>query len=112
MIRHCFIAALLAAGMAGAVLVTEVAGADKNRKGRIERDHDDVWSARRDETILALPQVLAMVGSKIDGEIIETEFEVEHGRPVYEFKYVDGKGRVRELYVDARTGAILQDKPD
>lgn len=56
--------------------------------------------------------MLGLIGPKINGEIIETEFEYDQGRPVYEFKYVDKKGRVQELYVDARTGILLKDKPD
>ena len=56
--------------------------------------------------------MLTLIGPKISGEIIETEFDYEDGQPVYEFKYVDRNGRVRELYVDARSGDILKDKPD
>ena len=51
-------------------------------------------------------------GMKALDAIIETEFEYEDGVPVYEFKYIDRSGRVRELYVDARTGAILKDEAD
>jgi uncharacterized membrane protein YkoI len=35
------------------------------------------------------------------------ELEREHGRWVYEFKIVDAGGRLLEVYVDARTGALL-----
>ncbi|MHA1567165.1 MAG: PepSY domain-containing protein [Alphaproteobacteria bacterium] len=31
---------------------------------------------------------------------------------MYEFKYVDRNGRVREIIVDARTGVVLGDEPD
>ena len=112
MTRRSFVAALLASGALATGLVTDVARADKKRNGRGEWDHDDAWSARQGGSILPLPEVLAMVRPQIDGKIIEMEFEYEYGRPVYEFKYVNGNGRVRELYVDARTGAIVKDKPD
>jgi len=101
----------LAATILAAGPVARVARADK-KKGRSGHDHDDAWRAREGGSILALPEVLGIVDPQIDGEIIETEFENEDGRPVYEFKYVDRKGSVRKLYVDARTGVILEDKPD
>ncbi len=107
MTRRGFITALLAAAAVAAVSLAQVARADKKKKA-----HDDAWSAREGGTILPLAKVLDMVRPKIDGEIIETEFENEHGRLVYEFKYVDRNGHVRELYADARTGVILMDKPD
>lgn len=112
MTRRYLITALLASAALAAGVVTDMARADKKKKARSDRDHDDVWSAREGGSILPLPEVLAAVGPRINGKIIETEFEYEDGRPVYEFKYVDQNGRLRELYVDARTGVILKDKPD
>ena len=112
MTRRSLITALLAFAPLAVWFVTDVARADKKRKGSSERDHNDAWSAREGGATLPLPEVLGIIGPQINGEIIETEFEYEHGRPIYEFKYVDRNGRVRELYVDARTGVILKDKPD
>ena len=116
MTRRSFIAAFLATAAVFAGPFTQEARADKKRRRRgreRERpDHDSAWSARVDGSILALPEVLARVSPQIDGEIIEIEFDTEHGGPVYEFKYVDRGGRVRELYADARTGVILKDKPE
>lgn len=100
------VAVLLTAAPAG-----DWASADKKRKGR-DDDHDEAFRAVQGGAILPLAKVLAIVRSKIDGEIIETEFEYEHGTPVYEFKYVNRQGQVRELYADARNGAIIKDKPD
>ena len=119
MTRRSFIAALLATTAISVGLNMQEARADKKRRRRGRRDHDrdrpdhdSAWSARADGSILALPEVLARVSQQIDGEIIEIELDTEHGGPVYEFKYVDRSGRVRELYADARTGAILKDKPE
>ena len=103
---------LIVAMLATVALATEAARADKKKKRRDDEDHDDALSARQDGSILPLSEVLATVDAQIDGEIIETEFDYEDGLPVYEFKYVDRRGRVRELYVGARTGVILEDKPD
>jgi uncharacterized membrane protein YkoI len=112
--RRQLVGALLALSTLAAAPLVQDAFADEKKGWRRnrDRDHDDAWRARQGGAILPLAKVLAMVRPKIRGEIIETEFEYEHGRPVYEFKYVDRRGRVRELYVDARTGAILKDEPD
>jgi uncharacterized membrane protein YkoI len=74
--------------------------------------HEQVYRHRQSKDILPFRDILKAVKPFIRGEIIETEFEVEHGLPVYEFKYVDKSGRVREMYVNARTGKIIKDKLD
>ena len=108
--RQLVVASFSAALLATAPLFGR-ALADRKRKRR-DDDHEEAFRARQGGAILPLAEVLAMVRPKIDGEIIETEFEYEHGIPVYEFKYVNSRGQVRELYADARNGAVLRDKPD
>lgn len=81
-------------------------------KGRKGRDHDDAYRALQGGKILGLPEVLAIVRRRTSGEVLETEFDYEDGVPVYEFKYVDKTGRVRELEIDARTGAVIKDELD
>lgn len=110
--RRTLLVGLLASTVLAFGTARDGAWADKIKQRAREGDHDDAFSAREDGTILPLAEVLAIIRPRIDGEIIETEFEYEGGRPVYEFKYVDRRGRVRELYVDARTGRILKDEPD
>lgn len=112
MTRRLFATAMFAAAIVAMAPVTYGPLAESKNNGRSERDHDEALHAREDGSVLTLTQVLAIVGPKIDGEIIETEFEYEGGIPVYEFKYVNRKGQVREFYADARTGAILKDEPD
>lgn len=92
-----------------AVVAAGLAGADE-RGG--ERDHDNAWRAREHGSTLPLGEVLEIVGPRIDGEIIETEIEYDDGRLVYEFTYVDRGGRVRQLAVDAATGAVVEENPD
>lgn len=112
MTRRTFVISVISATLLAAGLVMDAAHADKNRPGAREGDHDDALTALKKGDVRPLPEILKLVRPKIDGEIIETEFEYEHGRPVYEFKYVDKGGRVRELYVDARKGTIIRDKLD
>ncbi len=113
MTRRALIAGLLTATALVGGLVTEAAWADeKKKRRRVVGDHDDALSAREDGSIQSLADVLAAIEPQIEGEIIETEFGYEDGVPTYEFKYVDRNGRVREVYVDARSGAILLDERD
>jgi uncharacterized membrane protein YkoI len=102
----------IAAWLALAVLAGTAAVADSGRHGRRGGDHDDAYSARVSGDVLPLAELLAIVHGAITGEIIETEFKYDDGRPVYEFKYVDPAGRVRELYLDARSGAVLEHEFD
>ena len=105
-----FLIALLAAPLAASP-----AGADgrKGRDGeREEDDHDAARAAVRRGEALPLSEVIAAVAATLPGEIVEVEFEREHGRWVYEFKVLDRTGRLRDVHVDAATAGILSDKDD
>ncbi len=75
------------------------------------RDHDD---HRRDDVrraveageIKSLTDILAIVRGQLPGEIAGVEIERKKGRWLYEFRVVDSKGRLFEVYVDARNGTI------
>ncbi|VAW15962.1 hypothetical protein MNBD_ALPHA09-1985 [hydrothermal vent metagenome] len=112
MSRRTLVTALLATAVMAGGFALDAALADKKKYDRNKRQQDDAWKARQDGSTLSLTEVLALVGPQIKGEIIEIEFDYEDGRAVYEFKYVDLTGRVREVYVDAQSGDILSDEPD
>lgn len=101
--------AVLAAALAAALLVagtSHMAGA---------RDKDDV---HRDEirravetgTIRSLEDILKAVRGKLPGEIAGVEVEWKDGRWVYEFRVVDARGRLFDVYVDAGSGEIVRVK--
>ena len=77
----------------------------------LARDHDE---HRRDEVrravqageIKSLADILATVRGKLPGEVAGVDIEHEDGRWRYEFRVVDDKGRLYEVYVDARSGKI------
>lgn len=75
-------------------------------------EQERVFQRRQSEEILSFKDILQAVRPLIEGEIIEAEFEVDHDIPVYEFKYIDQAGHVREMYVDARTGRVLKEEFD
>jgi uncharacterized membrane protein YkoI len=56
--------------------------------------------------IKSLADILAAVRGKLPGEVAGVEIERERGRWLYEFRVIDSKGRLYEVYVDARSGKI------
>ncbi len=53
-----------------------------------------------------LSEILSVVGEKVPGDVVKVEIEHDGDRWIYEFRVVDGKGRIFEVYVDARTATI------
>ena len=62
--------------------------------------------------ILPIAELLDRLETHIPGEVIGVEFGHEDGKWVYEFKVIDSSGRLLEVYVDARTGAVLSTEKD
>jgi len=71
-----------------------------------EHRRDQVRRAVEASEIKSLAEILKIVQGKLPGEIAGVEIEREHGRWLYEFRVVDGKGRLFEVYIDARSGKI------
>jgi len=82
-----------------AIALTVVAHADSG-------EHDQVRRAVERGEIRALADILVAVRDKLPGEIAGVEVEHEDGRWIYEFRVIDAKGRLFEVYVDARDGKI------
>lgn len=94
-------------------LAAGTATADSSRwRDDDDSDHEEVWRARERGEVLPLDVILERLKPRLPGRIIEIEFEVEDGVPVYEFKTVDSRGRVIETLVDARDARILEQERD
>jgi uncharacterized membrane protein YkoI len=70
------------------------------------QEHDLVRRGVEHGELRPLAEILQQVRDRLPGKIIRTEIEQKHGRWLYEFRVVDGQGRLFEVYVDARTGEI------
>ena len=94
-------------------IVSEVsipyAYADNDDSGRSHQR--SIRKAVQQNQILPLGKIKRIIEKKTKSEIIYIELEREHGQWVYEFKIVDRKGRLREIYVDATSGKILKSEP-
>ncbi len=97
---------LLGALVAGAT--TGVAADDKDKKN----EHNLVREALQRGAVLPLVKILAIAGQHVPGDVIEVELEDEKSVLIYEIKILTDTGRVREIKIDARTGAVLKIEDD
>jgi len=68
-------------------------------------------AVERGET-LPIAELLERLKTQVTGEVVGVEFERERGKWVYEFKIIDVKGRLLEVYVDGHTGKVLSLEED
>ena len=82
---------------------------------RADDDAADHNLARRlvaEGQIRALAVIVEEVKVQVPGEMLEVEFESEKGIYKYELKILRPDGKIQEVEVDARTGAILKVEDD
>lgn len=75
-------------------------------------DHDAARRAREAGDVLPLAALQERVTAELGGRIVGVEFEREDGRYVYEFRVLMPDGRLREVEVDARSGAVREGEDD
>ena len=99
--RNLTVLALL---LAGAALAAAPRMADARDQDELRRD--EVRRAVETGEIRSLADILKAVRGKLPGEVAGVEIERKDGRWRYEFRVVDGKGRLFDVYIDARSGEI------
>ena len=76
-------------------------------------DQDEALELRREGVILPLEKLLEAALARHPGSrLLEAELEKEHGRYEYEVEMLTPEGVVREIKLDASTGALLKDEED
>jgi uncharacterized membrane protein YkoI len=78
--------------------------ADARDKDELRRD--EVRRAVEAGEIRSLDDILKAVRGKLPGEVAGVEIERKDGRWLYEFRVIDGQGRLFEVYVDPRNAEI------
>ncbi|PSO21495.1 PepSY domain-containing protein [Bradyrhizobium sp. MOS003] len=76
----------------------------------LARDHDDARRAVETGEIRPLADVLDVVKGKLPGEVVGVKLEREGGAWTYEFRVLDGKGRLFDIHVDAKSGEVERTK--
>jgi uncharacterized membrane protein YkoI len=82
-----------------ALALTPAVNAEAHKQEEVRR------AVERGE-IRSLADTLGAIREKLPGQVVGVEIEHENGGWRYEFRVVDSKGRVFEVYVDARTSEI------
>lgn len=62
--------------------------------------------------VLPLPRILGIAQHRAPGEVLKVELQAMSGRLGYQVKVLTADGRVQEIRLDARTGAILKVEND
>ncbi|RYY27203.1 MAG: peptidase [Sphingomonadales bacterium] len=83
-----------------------------DKKAARAAEAEAIRSAVKRGEIMPLPRILAIAQGHVKGEVIKVELEHEKGRLTYEVKILAGNGRVREVELDARTGALIKIEND
>lgn len=100
---------LLIAVAVVSTLAATGAAADEHKK----QNHEAARQALLRKEVLPLTRILAIAAQRAPGEVIEVELEQgDHGRLKYDLKILAKNGRVRELELDAKTGATLKLEDD
>lgn len=91
-----------------ALVVALVAAASQlaDARDQDELRRDEVRRAVETGQIRSLADILKAVREKLPGEVAGVEIDRKGGRWRYEFRVVDGQGRLFEVYIDARSGEI------
>lgn len=96
---------LLATVLAAATLVA-AAPRLADARDQDEQNRDEVRRAVESGEIRSLADIREAVQGKLPGEVARVEIEHKNGRWRYEFRVVDGQGRLFDVYIDARSGEI------
>ncbi len=81
---------------------------DRDSRGKLDEVRDNVERKK----LLSLSAVRSIVERKYGSNIIDVDVEKKKGRWVYEFKVISGKGRLLKIYVNAKTGVVIEVKND
>ena len=76
-------------------------------------NQDEALALRQQGVILPLEQLLQQAMARYPGSrLLEAELEKKHGQYAYEVELVTTEGVVREIKLDATTGALIKDEED
>jgi uncharacterized membrane protein YkoI len=93
----------------GLALLTSWTSTDAaaQRRGR-DDDQDLARQALQRGEVLPIARILELVAQHLPGDVIEVQLDERRGRLEYEIRVLTPSGRVRELVLDARTGAFVR----
>ena len=96
---------MVALGLSLALLSADGAGARSRDRND---DQDLARQALQRGEVLPIARILELVAQHLPGDVIEVQLDERRGRLEYEIRVLTPSGRVRELVLDARTGAFVR----
>lgn len=87
------------------LLVSSPAFADGDSE---KSDHQIAMEALRNGEVIPIMEILTLSQKHLPGEVIEVELESDDGELYYEIEVLTSAGFVRELELDARSGAFIK----
>ena len=90
-----------------ALLLPLADGVVARERGR-DRDQDLAREALKAGEVLPISRILQLVAQHLPGDVIEVQLDERRGRLEYEIRVLTPSGQVRELVLDARTGAFVR----
>ena len=85
-------------------LADGAAARSRDRNG----DQDLARQALQRGEVLPIARILELAAKHQPGDVIEVQLDERRGRLEYEIRVLTPQGRVRELRLDARTGAFVR----
>lgn len=100
--------------MFSSMMIAAVALGDgnENRWEHGNQAYDHARQAVETGEILPMSQLLERLESHITGDVVGVEFQQEDGVWVYEFKVIDTRGRLLEVYLNPQSGELLSVEED
>lgn len=71
-------------------------------------DHEDAFALREAGEILPFDRIVERALAVVPGTVLEAELERKRGRYVYELELLTPAGRHAKLYLDAKTGELVE----
>jgi uncharacterized membrane protein YkoI len=84
----------------------------QSKEERNRASQEAIRTAVQRGELLPLPRILAIAQAKVPGNVIKVELEHEPWGIKYEVKILTPAGRVREVELNARTGAVVRIEDD
>lgn len=79
---------------------------------RKQREQAAIHAAMSRGELLPLPRILTLAQARVRGDVLKVEIEQEPWGFKYEVKILAANGRVREVELNARTGAFIRIEDD
>jgi uncharacterized membrane protein YkoI len=99
---------LVAIGLAAA----PVAAGAQDKAARRTQELREIRTAVARGQLVPLPRIMAIAQSRVHGDLLKVALEKNRELLIYEVKILAASGQVREVKIDAKTGAVLSVEDD